>query len=128
MNKTQLKALLASYLRSTLGAAVALYLSGVTDPGKLALSLVAALVPVATRALNPKDKAFGLLPSTTVVDDALSNAKTANAQAVKDGLVELTKLFEQVKADETKKASTTNATKKAPVSKKTVTPKNTPDK
>lgn len=128
MNKTQLKALLASYLRSTLGAAVALYLSGVTDPGKLALSLVAALVPVAIRALNPKDKAFGLLPSTTVVDDALSNAKTANAQAVKDGLVELTKLFEQVKADEAKKASTTNATKKAPVSKKTVTPKNTPDK
>ncbi|CAB4242265.1 hypothetical protein UFOVP222_82 [uncultured Caudovirales phage] len=103
MNKTQLKALVASYVRSVLGAAVALYLSGVTDPGKLALSLVAALVPVATRALNPKDKAFGIVPSVAVVDAALSKAKTANTKPIVDGVNDLKKLIEPAKKPATKK-------------------------
>ena len=112
MNKTQVKALIASYLRSVLGAAIALYLSGVTDPGKLALSLVAALVPVATRALNPKDKAFGIIPSADVVSAALAGAKDANTQPVLDGIAEVEKLLQPVK--------------KAPAKKPT--PKNTPNK
>ena len=36
MNTTQLKAMLASYGRSILGAATAMYASGITDPKTLA--------------------------------------------------------------------------------------------
>jgi hypothetical protein len=75
MSITQLKALFASYLRSILSAVTALYLAGVTDPKTLALSLVAALLPVVTRALNPKDKAFGIVPSAEVVEEALKDVK-----------------------------------------------------
>jgi hypothetical protein len=75
----QLKAMFASYGRSVLGAAAALYLSGVTDPLDLVWALVAAVIPVGLRAINPKDKAFGRVPSVELVEEAL---KTAN---VKDG-------------------------------------------
>ena len=75
MNTEQLKALLASYGRSVLGAAIALYMSGVTDPKTLAYSLVAAIAPVALRAINPKDKAFGILPDASSVEEALKAAK-----------------------------------------------------
>jgi hypothetical protein len=103
MNNKQLKAMLASYLRSVLGAAVALYLSGVTDLGKLSLSLVAALVPVATRALNPNDKAFGIVPSVADVDAALAKAKTANTKPVIDGIKEIQDLLQPVKKPVAKK-------------------------
>lgn len=54
----QNKALIASYARSVLGAAVATY--SATQDWKLALNaLWAALIPVATRFFNPKDTAFG---------------------------------------------------------------------
>lgn len=109
MNKVQLKALLASYARSVLGAAIALYLSGVTDPAKLSLSLLAALAPVATRALNPKDKAFGIVPTVAEVDAALSKAKTANTKPILDGVNDLKKLIEPAKKPAAKK----------PVAKKT---------
>jgi hypothetical protein len=69
------KAMLASYGRSVLGAAIALYMSGVTDPADLWTALVAALAPVALRALNPNDKAFGRLPEVSVVTEALKAAK-----------------------------------------------------
>ena len=42
----KLKALAASYGRSVLGAASALYLAGVTDPLDLVWSLVAAVLPL----------------------------------------------------------------------------------
>lgn len=58
---TQLKAAIASYARSVLAAASALYLAGVTDPTDLANALLAGLLPVALRALNKKDPAFGLV-------------------------------------------------------------------
>ena len=74
MNTEQTKALLASYGRSVLGAAIALYMSGVTDPKTLAYSLVAALAPVALRAVNPNDKAFGRLPEVNVIDAGLVDA------------------------------------------------------
>jgi hypothetical protein len=83
MSTTQLKALLASYLRSILSAVAALYLAGVTDPKTLAWSLVAALLPVVTRALNPKDKAFGIVPSVEVVAEALKDVKVTKAPVKK---------------------------------------------
>ena len=52
------KALIASYARSTLGAAVAVYAS--TGDAKMAANaLWAAALPVIIRYLNPKDSAFG---------------------------------------------------------------------
>ena len=57
----KLKAALASYARSVLAAASALYLAGVTDPLDLAKALLAGLLPVAIRALNKKDPAFGIV-------------------------------------------------------------------
>jgi len=75
MNTTQLKAMLASYGRSILGAATALYASGVTDPKTLAYSLLGALIPVALRAANPSDAAFGRMPSVKEVDVAVKTAK-----------------------------------------------------
>lgn len=81
MSTTQLKALFASYLRSILSAVAALYLAGVTDPKTLAWSLVAALLPVLTRSLNPKDKAFGIVPSVEVVAEALKDVKVTKTPA-----------------------------------------------
>ena len=79
MSNVKLKRMLASYGRSILGAASALYLAGVTDPLDLAWSLVAALIPVILRALNPNDPAFGLMPSTEDVDKAAKAAKAKKA-------------------------------------------------
>jgi hypothetical protein len=58
MDKT--KALAASWARSFMAAALALYLAGVTDPKTLAMGGVAAVAPVILRWLNPNDKSFGL--------------------------------------------------------------------
>lgn len=77
MNKKQVTALLASYGRSVLGAAIALYLSGVTDPVQLLNALVAALAPVALRYLNPNDAAFGRLPKVEEVAEAVEAAPAA---------------------------------------------------
>jgi hypothetical protein len=75
MNTEQLKAMLASYGRSALAAGLALYMSGVTDPQTLAYSLLAAVAPVALRAINPSDKAFGRLPEVAEVDAVLKTVK-----------------------------------------------------
>ena len=83
MNSVQLKALLASYLRSVLSAATALYLAGVTEPKDLAWSLLAAVLPVVLRAVNPKDKAFGIVPSAKVVEEALKAATPKKAPVKK---------------------------------------------
>jgi len=83
MNTKQLKALLASYGRSVLGAASALYLAGVTDPVDLAWSLLAALIPVILRAVNPNDPAFGIVPSAKEVDKALKKATPKKAPTKK---------------------------------------------
>jgi hypothetical protein len=80
---SQIKAALASYGRSVLGAAIALYASGVTDPQTLAYSLLGAIVPVALRAVNPNDKAFGKLPSVEEVDVAVKTAKVVKKTAKK---------------------------------------------
>jgi len=75
MNTEQLKALLASYGRSVLASGLALYMAGVTDPKDLWTALVAAIAPVAIRAINPNDKAFGVLPDAKAVEEALKAAK-----------------------------------------------------
>jgi hypothetical protein len=54
-----IKALAASWARSFLAAALAMYMAGITDPKTLALGGVAAIAPVVLRWLNPNDKAFG---------------------------------------------------------------------
>jgi hypothetical protein len=69
------KAMLASYGRSVLASGLALYMAGVTDPKDLWAALVAAIAPVALRAINPNDKAFGVLPDAAEVDKALKSAK-----------------------------------------------------
>ena len=77
--KTQ--ALLASYGRSVLASGLALYMAGVTDPKDLWTALVAAIAPVALRAINPNDKAFGVLPDAKAVDKALKAAKAPAKKA-----------------------------------------------
>ena len=79
----QIKAALASYGRSVLGAATAMYASGVTDPQTLAYSLLGAIVPVVLRAANPNDTAFGKMPSVEEVDVALKTAKVVKKAPVK---------------------------------------------
>lgn len=79
----QLKALLASYGRSVLGAGLALYLAGVPLED-LVYSLLAALVPVALRYVNPKDPAFGRkLPPVEEISEALKDVKVVKAPVKK---------------------------------------------
>jgi hypothetical protein len=78
MNKVindKTKAMLASYGRSVLASGLALYMAGVTDPKDLWTALIAAIAPVAIRAINPNDEAFGVLPDAAEVDKALKAAK-----------------------------------------------------
>ena len=83
MNK-KTQAMLASYGRSVLGSVIALYMAGVTDPKDLWTALVAALAPLALRAINPNDKAFGVLPQVSEVEKALKGVKApAKKAAVK---------------------------------------------
>jgi hypothetical protein len=56
----ELKETAASWARSFLAAALGMYAVGITDPKKLAMGGVAALVPVMLRWLNPNDAAFGI--------------------------------------------------------------------
>jgi len=56
----KMKPLAASWARSFMAATVALYMAGETDPKKLGMAGVAAVLPVILRWLNPKDAAFGL--------------------------------------------------------------------
>lgn len=55
----QVKAILASYGRSVLGAAIAAYTASGGSPSAALNAVWAALIPVAMRYLNPNDLAFG---------------------------------------------------------------------
>ena len=79
----KVQALLASYGRSVLASGLALYTAGVTDPKDLWTALVAAVAPVALRALNPNDRAFGVLPDASTVEAALKAAKAPAKKAAK---------------------------------------------
>jgi len=56
---TQLKAIAASWLRSSIAGALAVYMSGNQDPKALAMGLIAGIVPVLARWANPNDMSFG---------------------------------------------------------------------
>jgi hypothetical protein len=56
----QAKSLAASWGRSFLAAALALYMAGITDPKTLAMAGIAAVAPVILRWLNPSDASFGV--------------------------------------------------------------------
>ena len=57
MEKTKL--LIASWLRSYIAAALAVYMAG-GDLKAMAMGGIAALVPVIMRFLNPNDSSFGI--------------------------------------------------------------------
>jgi hypothetical protein len=56
----EIKETAASWARSFLAAALAMYMAGITDPKTLAMGGVAAIAPVVLRWLNPKDASFGI--------------------------------------------------------------------
>jgi hypothetical protein len=53
------KAMLASWLRGSVAGALAVYMTGNTNPKDLAMGLVAGVVPLAMRWANPNDVSFG---------------------------------------------------------------------
>ena len=55
----QAKAMLASWARSSVAGALAVYMTGNTNPKDLAMGLVAGIVPVLARWANPNDATFG---------------------------------------------------------------------
>jgi len=57
--KAKDKAMLASYARSLVGALVAVYSTGTTDPRDFAKGAIAAIIPPVMRWVNKKDGAFG---------------------------------------------------------------------
>lgn len=78
----KMKAMLASYGRSVLAAAAGLYMAGVPAQDLL-YSLVAAIAPVALRAANPNDTAFGKMPSVSALESALKDVKVKKAPVKK---------------------------------------------
>jgi len=54
-----IKALGASWARSSVAGMLAVYLTGNTNPKDLAMGLVAGVIPALSRWANPKDVAFG---------------------------------------------------------------------
>ena len=53
------KAMLASYARSLVGALVAVYSTGTSNPSDYAKGAIAALIPPIMRWVNKKDAGFG---------------------------------------------------------------------
>lgn len=72
----QVKALVASWARSFVAAALALYTVGETDLVVLLHAGFAAVVPVAIRFFNKKDPAFGMVAAgiLTKANDELGKA------------------------------------------------------
>ena len=74
MNK-KIQAMLASYARSFLAAAIAVYATGETGWKVLLAAGLSAVVPVAIRAINPKDPAFGKVADLAMAEiDKLAKA------------------------------------------------------
>jgi hypothetical protein len=57
---TQIKAVLASYARTALAAALGMVLAGHTDLKSIGLAALGAVAGPLLRALNPNDAAFGV--------------------------------------------------------------------
>jgi len=60
MDLNTLKSAGATYLRASAASVAALYMSGITDPKTLLNAFVAGLVGPLAKALNPKDKSYGI--------------------------------------------------------------------
>jgi hypothetical protein len=72
MDSKKLQAMAASYGRSFLAAVVAVYAAGNHDIKAIVIAALASTLPVAIRAVNPKDPAFGLVAG--IVDAELKKA------------------------------------------------------
>lgn len=57
--KKQLELMAASYGRSVVGAVVAVYMTGATNPTDYLKAAIAALLPPLMRWVNPNDAAYG---------------------------------------------------------------------
>jgi hypothetical protein len=57
--KANSKAMLASYGRSVVGAVIAVYMTGATNPTDYVKAAIDALIPPVMRWVNPNDNAFG---------------------------------------------------------------------
>lgn len=75
----KIQAMLASYGRSFLAAATAVYATGNHDVKAIVIAALASTLPVAIRAINPKDPAFGVVAkiATDVLAKAAEPKKTA---------------------------------------------------
>ena len=56
---TNYKAILASYGRAFMAAAIACYMTGATDPKMLLSAGIAAILPPLLRWISPSDSTFG---------------------------------------------------------------------
>ena len=75
--------MLQSYGRSFLGAALALYMSGNTDPYIYLYALVAAFAPVAIRFFNKNDIAFGKISGNSTSEEVAEEVVKAVKKATK---------------------------------------------
>jgi len=75
----KIKAMLASYGRSFLAAAIAVNATGNNDPKSIVIAALAATLPVALRAINPKDPAFGI--AAKIATDLLAKAAAPKKKA-----------------------------------------------
>jgi hypothetical protein len=76
-------AILQSYGRSFLGAAIALYLAGITDPYMYINAFVAAIAPVALRYFNKNDIAFGKISGKSTPEELAAEVTKAVKSATK---------------------------------------------
>lgn len=77
------QAMLESYGRSFIGAALALYMTGSTDWQDYVYALVAAFAPVAIRYFNKNDIAFGRINGSSTSADLATEAVAAIEKIVK---------------------------------------------
>lgn len=82
LTKSQ-KEMLQSYGRSFLGAAIALYMAGNTDPYTYIYALVAAFAPVAIRFFNKNDIAFGKISGNSTSEEVATEVVKAVKKATK---------------------------------------------
>ena len=82
LTKSQ-KEMLQSYGRSFLGAALALYMVGNTDPYTYLYALVAAFAPVAIRFFNKNDIAFGKISGSSTSEEVATEVVKAVKKVTK---------------------------------------------
>jgi hypothetical protein len=75
------KAMLASYARSFGAAVIAVNATGNNDVKSVIIAALSATLPVAIRAINPKDPAFGI--AAKVATDALAKLSEASKAPAK---------------------------------------------